>query len=53
MPEMLLKPFVQHRARISARLLEPTVKAMDPVLGVKTTQADPNPERKSEDAINT
>ena len=46
MPEMLLKPFVQHRSRISARLPEPTVKAMNHVLGVKTTQVDTNSERK-------
>ena len=47
MTEILLKPFVQHQARISVRLPEPAVKAMDLVLGVKTTQADPNPERKT------
>ena len=46
MPEMFLKPFVQHRARTSARLPEPTVKAMNHVLGVKTTQVDTNSERK-------
>ena len=47
MAEMFLKPFVQHRARISARLLEPTVKAKNYVLGVKPIQSDANTERKS------
>ena len=46
MAEILLKPFAEHCARISARLAEPTVKAMDHVLRVKTTQADTYSERK-------